>query len=200
MEFWQQVLALTLTPVIVVAAGAYIVRKVLERSLERDLERFKNELELQRIEFQTRFSLIHEKRAEVIGDLYERIVRVNRILFGVPLRLESIPNPLEVSFVKQLSETKEKAAQIGNLLLDYYYSHKIFLDRDVCYDVENVIGVMREAWHSIDNVGKGGVYKPEDIMEWSNKWRKVCDMLPPLQAKLERRFRSILAAKDVSEA
>ena len=75
MELWQQLLALILTPTLAVAAMAWLIRKFFERGLQRDLERFKNELELERFEYQTKFSIIHQKRAEIVSGLYSRLAR-----------------------------------------------------------------------------------------------------------------------------
>lgn len=89
---WQDVVTTVASTVggtaVLLAAAAWLIRTVLTNRLALDAEKFKAELKanadmemeklkhsLQRIavEHQVRFSKLHEKRAEVIADLYRRL-------------------------------------------------------------------------------------------------------------------------------
>ncbi len=77
----------------------FIGKLVISQQLARDLEKFGAEqvkaleeqrTELRRIGFEheTRFSRLHERRVEVVGELYKRLVKTERIIrrLGTPLR------------------------------------------------------------------------------------------------------------------
>lgn len=93
METWQIIILLVLggTPVL-----KWFVKSLIEKMLAKDLERFraslnseanstierlKHELQLVSLEHQVRFSKLHEKRAEVIAELYGLLVEQ----IGAPL-------------------------------------------------------------------------------------------------------------------
>src|SRR5882762_8947453 len=92
---WQEVLTSVLTTVggggVLLAAAAWLIKTVLTDRLAREaeefktqlkadadaqIERLKNSLEMAALEHQVRFSKLHERRAEVIAELYKRLVEV----------------------------------------------------------------------------------------------------------------------------
>ena len=75
MDYWQQLIAIVLAPTLSVAALAWLLKSLFSSGLQRELERYKRELDAKQFEQQARFSLIHQKRAEVIAELYARLAR-----------------------------------------------------------------------------------------------------------------------------
>ena len=51
MEFWQELLSLSLPFGGILAGVAYVVRRLFDRALDRDLERFENDLEGNRFDY-----------------------------------------------------------------------------------------------------------------------------------------------------
>lgn len=185
MEFWKQLLALTLTPTLAVVAIAWLIRKLFESSLQRDLERFKSELELKRFEHQTRFSLIHQKRAEVLSNLYSRLARAKSLLGD----LVAIFQPGG----QLLPEKKKKAADSFNDASSYFFEHRIFLNKTTAIQVEEVISAMREAFVAFDTSQLENVeYRPDSTGLWMESYNNVRDKISPLLSELEMEFRKTL--------
>lgn len=185
MEFWKQLLALTLTPTLAVVAIAWLIRKLFESSLQRDLERFKSELELKRFEHQTRFSLIQQKRAEVLSNLYNRLARAKSLLGD----LVAIFQPGG----QLLPEKKKKAADSFNDASSYFFEHRIFLNKTAAIQLEEVLSAMREAFVAFDTSQLENVeYRPDSTGLWMESYNNVRDKISPLLSELEMEFRKTL--------
>ena len=185
MEFWKQLLALTLTPTLTVVAIAWLIRKLFESGLQRDLERFKSELESKRFEHQTRFSLIHQKRAEVLSNLYSRLACAKSLLGD----LVAIFQPGG----QLLPEKKKKAADSFNDASSYFFEHRIFLNKTTAIQVEEVISAMREAFVAFDTSQLENVeYRPDSTGLWMESYNNVRDKISPLLSELEMEFRKTL--------
>jgi hypothetical protein len=59
---------------IVVSGFVWLIKKISEQMLSRDLEKFKSDLEMDAFQFKTRFEKLHAERAEVIKNLYQKII------------------------------------------------------------------------------------------------------------------------------
>lgn len=185
MELWKQILALTLTPTLAVAAIAWLIRKLFESSLQRDLEHYKSELELKRFEHQTKFSLIHQKQAEVLSNLYSQLARAKGLLGD----LVAIFQPGGQS----LPDKKKKAAESFNDAYAYFFEHRIFINESTAVKVEEVLAAMRVAFVGFDTAQLGNEeYKPDSTGLWMESYKNVRDKLPPLLSELEIQFRKTL--------
>src|SRR5215469_2717812 len=93
--YWQQIIATVLATVgggsVALAAAAWLTKTLVSNRLALDAEKFKieikanadaeierlkNSLQMAALEHQVRFSKLHEKRADVIREVYERLVEV----------------------------------------------------------------------------------------------------------------------------
>jgi hypothetical protein len=111
--YWQQMVGLIVAPALVVGAIAWILRGIVSQGFARDLQKYKSELERQDFEHRERFSLIHQRRAEIIATLYGKIARTN----SVEADLVGIFQPGGQS----LMEKKKKAADIYNDMSAYFF-------------------------------------------------------------------------------
>jgi uncharacterized membrane protein YuzA (DUF378 family) len=104
--YWQQLIGLIVAPVVVVGAIAWLLRGLVSQGFARNLQSYKSELERQDLEHRERFSLIHQRRAEVIATLYGKIARTRSVVADL------------VGIFQQggqsLIEKKKKAADIYN--------------------------------------------------------------------------------------
>jgi hypothetical protein len=166
-----------------VAILAYFGRSAVTHFFARDLERYKNQLsgeleqqkqqatielearkrELDAIlsERQTRFSLMHQKRAEVVAELYGRIPRAEhaiRVMTAVA-RLESTDK--EVEKKRRESERKE-ATTAFNDLVKYFDKHRIYLGEETAERCEQLISHLRKAVFNYD-YAKGSTPKVRKI-------------------------------------
>jgi hypothetical protein len=187
MELWKQVLALTLTPALVIAVLGYLIRTLLQNGINRELERFKSELEIQRFQFETRFSIIHERRAEILGEIYSRVDVAQRAL-------SDLTSPLQLYDGRAAAQKKQAAQLAGKEMSSYYSSKKIYLDEDLCSQLDEMVGLMHDAWVAFDTAQSNDPIQPNDKSLQAVAWKTVSQKLPPLKTALEKRFREELGS------
>ncbi len=187
MTLFSEVLTLTLTPVSVIAVMAYLSRQYLELQVTKDLEIFKKQLDRSLFEHQTRFSLIHQKQAEVIGTLYGNICRTASRL----AEMIHIYQPGGVN----LPERKQNFVTLAREMQDYYNEHRIYLNDDICTKVDEIVSVIHTVWISFDFAENSQEYAPDKTGEWLKAEREMKAKWPPLKDQLEKEFRALLGVK-----
>jgi hypothetical protein len=185
MVLWQQIIALILTPALVVGALAWLLRKFFELGLQRDLERYKSELQRQNYEYQIKYSISHQKRAEVIASLYGRLVRAKN-------HLADLVSPLQHGG-QSLPEKKSKVAETYHEAASFFFEHRIFLPENTSVKIEQVLDGMRESFYTFDVAQLDhDEYKHDKSGYWMKSHKIVRDELPPLLVELEGQFRHAL--------
>ncbi len=186
MELWQQIVALILTPTMIVGALAYLISKLFDRGLQRDLEKFKSELDVKRFEHQTKFSLVHEKRAEVIANLYSRLMKARRLMAQLTAVIQWGD--------QSLTEKKKRAADACNDANDYFNEHRIYLNNGTGAKVEAILEKMNSAFIDFDTAQPGTEYRPDPSGLWMQANKQIKDEFPPLLEELENQFCQVLAS------
>jgi hypothetical protein len=189
MEVWQQIIALISTSVATYAVLALLSRSLLKSFLDKDLEKFKNELATQQFMFQKRFSLIHEKKAEVLGELYARLDRTERALVDLTSRFQ-------LNDGRTQKDKKAETSAIGKEFSDYYSTKKIYLDESLCNKIEEIQKILHEAWIAFDTSQDGSGYKDDTTGLWKYSEAMVKEKFPPLKKQLEEQFRKELGIID----
>lgn len=157
------------TPTAAVAVLAYILRKTFDGILNRDLERFKSELELQRFEYQTKYSLIHQRRAEVISEFYSLLIRAVR-------EVEDLVRVPRFADGEPLPKKKQRAADRFNEMTNYYFEHRLYFDEGLCEKIEGLIDLVRESFIEFDiaqpgeKIEHGPDYDPE---LWKSAYKRL---------------------------
>ncbi|MCD4829276.1 MAG: hypothetical protein K8R90_07630 [Candidatus Cloacimonetes bacterium] len=115
--FYQQLTAMILTPTIVVLVVAWLLRKFIDQGFKRELEQFRIRLESESSQHLMRFSLIHQKRAEVITELYKRLASSKMMLID-------LVHPLQFGG-QNLDEKKQKTAKTYDQFFIYFQENRI---------------------------------------------------------------------------
>jgi len=191
MDYWQQLIAIILTPTLSVAALAWILKSLFSRGLQRELERYKRDLDARQFEHQTRFTLIHQKRAEVISELYARLAHAKARLG----ELVAIFQPGGQSLI----DKRKVTAEAFNDANSYFHERRIFLPEEIAENVDAVLEAMRDAFIEFDTAQMGNEeYKPDSTGLWKESFYKVRDKLPPLMKTMEKQFRIEIGAIESS--
>lgn len=213
---------------ILVAALAWLSKKIISSVFMKDLEKFKAELksngdlviekfksEIQ-LEAQKRiieYTSLHEKRAELIADLYSRLYQlynsIQKVLFEYEHRLirEEVDRK-DPSFSKRqnwemipgihfLDANEEKQLKELSLLIsefyNFYSSHKIYFTPQVCDLIDRFAGLAAYLKMNYGNIAlkdkDGKLYVNPEIKE---VWDKAIEAIPLLLSNLEGEFRTIL--------
>jgi hypothetical protein len=133
---WAQILIAALTSSVftasVLAALAYVGRSIIERWLVRSLEKYKAELQLAAFEHQTRFTKLHEKRAEVIAELYKRLVQIQYSLRRLAHFIRSATSNQSQYAEKETTITQSSL----NEFKIYFEGHRLYFTEGLCGTVE----------------------------------------------------------------
>ena len=160
---WQEVIVTVFTTIgggtVLLGTAAYLIKTALAQRLLLDaegfkaqlktsadveIERLKVSLQMSALEHQVRFSKLHEKRAEVIAELYRRLVELsmlahqyaqvdNRSVFSlVPAGEDYEESDLQTpEGMRDNRDVFEKAKQKSRDLNQFMAFHKIYLPADI---------------------------------------------------------------------
>ena len=189
---------------------AFLIRSlivnILNRDLEaykstltKDVEAFKSNLQLATIEHQVRFSKLHDKRAQVIQDLYGKLVALDTMIHSVLKRLRKVGE----------ATLDEKVIEYGGLhneLHEFFLPNRIFFGSETCQAIDNLLILSRDTYFDITTYPvdpQSPEYKNgrQDLLnerhEYWEKARKAFDTdIKNLKEELEKQFRTMLGVKD----
>jgi len=184
------------TGVVVLVVG-YFLRQVFRQVLSRDLEKFKadlsakhdteierlrNDLRIAASQHQTRFTRLHEPRAEVIAGLYGRFVRAHAA-FGAYLTIikpGGEPDPRE-------------AMERADEFVQYFNENRIYFEESLCADLDSAEEVFRRALSDMAGYAPGMPGRPR---QWVKTWESFKGEFPAIRAKVERQFRDLMGVKE----
>ena len=190
MDFWQQLAAIIIAPSAVVTAVAFLIRQYFAASFNRDLESFKSELGTKAFEYQKRFSLIHDRQAEVVAGIYSRLVRAQRLL----ARLVGMLQPGGQSLIQK--QTDVLAA--FNVADEFFAENRIYFEESTAAQIDDVLRKMQDAYFKFDSSQFGNdQYKPDPSGLWKEAFEISRDAIPPLLKDLRREFKILLGYLDV---
>jgi hypothetical protein len=195
---------------VVIAAVAWLVRSLIGHFLSKDVESFKQRLqsestvELERLrhslrliasEHEKQMHLLHERRAEVIAELYARL----KDFLGAAASFASLAE------WKGEPTKEEKAAKLADKAYEfhhYFQTKRIFFGQDVCAKVDTVfqevhsVSMKYRMWLAHSKNGGERAYEKMDEA-WTEAWNTMQDKVPPLVAAVEKEFRSLLGVSKV---
>jgi len=135
------------------AAMAWLTRSVIIHFLSRDLEKFKLKLQeesqlelirlqssLQLVEFehQIRFSKLHERRAEIIADLYSKAVELHRRASTFVRLYQSLDEDKNKENTKDLWKAADE-------FRNYFDKHRIYFNKDTCTTIDSFNEALSQA-------------------------------------------------------
>jgi len=161
------------------AVIAYIVRKLFTQLLDRDLEKFKSELRTTAFEREVRFSKLHERRAEVIAELYKLLVKTHAAF-------ESLIKPFHFSNEPKQSESIEIAKKCGETFINYYTENKIYFNSTICKEIDDFNSNLIDAWTKYLTINSDGYrIDQEGIKQWRDSWNTIREKVPIIRSRIE---------------
>lgn len=188
----------------------------LTERMQKDLEVFKSELELDLFEHQTRYSLLAEQKARSLKDLSELLAEAEIALEKIDRftdRLEAFGGDLKNERIKdEALQTSLRALETVEKLDKFYRSRRIFFGAEICAEIDRVIIFLRAAAAGNTNhinvkiglmegfrelVFVGADQMPVRLKMQENKL-KLAEMvknLKSLKKTLETKFREIIESE-----
>lgn len=208
METWESVLLALTGNAVVLAVLGYLAKSVLEKFMLREtkqfetdlkakadatIEKLKNDLQMRTIEHQVRFSKLHEKRAEVIAELYRRLCTA---LWDS----ESFLSPLQ--FAGEPGQGDKHTTAMNSLVHAYRYfgEHRIYLPHEMGVSLEKLISDTRQevirlgVWLGSDDQSLPGHAQKTKHETWMAAWDAIKKDIPQAMHALEEEFRELLGA------
>jgi predicted metal-dependent phosphoesterase TrpH len=208
---WQDVITTvgvtTLSGGVLLGAAAWLIRTVLTHKLTRDadafriqlkadadmeIERLKNSLQMVAAEHQVRFSKLHEKRAEVIAELYKRLEDVHWHGRMFVLTSENNPTPA------QQEEFDKTAQQVFDLTL-FVEQHRIYLPESVCVLLDKFVGDVRGNVYAAGIFGRIKYPNDQTLRQSQDAFTKAYEEfekdIPEARRAVEIAFRKILGGE-----
>ena len=174
----------------IAAVVIFLGRSYIKHSFDRDLAKFRADLEHSAREHQVSFSHIYAKRAEIIADLYRKIVELDHAIF----RLCGAEFP-EIGTKTPIEDVKsERHDQVLNAFIKLHTAfdyNRLYLSDEIdlkLKDLDEVVwNVFTEAGWEIGNPG-GIDWKQFNKLRGEWKSDKVAD----LKKDIKNEFRRLL--------
>ena len=145
MEFSELITAIG-GSAILFAAMAWFTRSVINHLLSKDLEIFKLKLQeesqqelirlqssvqLVQLEHQVRFTKLHERRAEIIAELYSKVVELHRATSDFVRFYQSVDGLKNKEHIKSLWSATDE-------FRNYFEKHRIYFNQDTCTNIDSL--------------------------------------------------------------
>ena len=132
----------------------WLIKQLVSQSLSRDLEAFKADLrkahavEIERLkadlrtasfEHQTRFVRLHETRAEIIAELYKRLVKAEDAIY-------TLLGDVQPAEQKEREELFQSTGELTGGLVQFFQEHRIYFDEELCARLGALALNFQQAW------------------------------------------------------
>ncbi len=187
---WQNLFEVLGTYAIVVAGAAFVLKRYFELLINKDLEVFKQHLINESLMFKVTYEKLHTERTLVIKELYQKLVQTHTA-FNVVMAPMQNTNSAETK-----KQNKLCVIATGNILRDYFEINKIYLEKDLADELEDLIQKYEELWIDWEcQVDFPGTPPLEKFTEWQRVWKTLNQEIALTKTTLEEKFRSIIGIK-----
>jgi hypothetical protein len=185
-------------------AMAWLVRSVINHFLSKDLEKFKlnlqresqqelmrlqSSLQLVELEHQIRFSELHERRAEIIAELYSRAVGLYRAASAFVKLYQSLNEVKNRENIKSLWNAADK-------FRNYFDKHRIYFNENTCTTIDSFNEALSKACSNlivfIQDAPALSLTAAQIWDEWNKAMALMEGDVPKIRKSLEESFRKIL--------
>jgi len=156
--------------------------------LDAQMERQRARLQAEAFERETRFAKLHEKRAEVVAEVYSRLVRTHS-------HFKSMTSPFEFAGGPSKQEIMKIAVESANSFATYFQEHRIFLEAELYAALDGFDRKLSEAFgsfHRSQDSERAAFYAAKGLDEWDKARKVVTDEIPELEKAIEQSFRKLL--------
>jgi hypothetical protein len=194
---WTSVIQTVLITLVIATLFGFVLKFWFEQMLSRDLERFKAELQrthdldlerfradlrLVAFEHQARLAKLDEKRAEVIAELYKRLVRTQD-------RVKSIGSIVAGQDGSSVQQRTELAAQESDALREYFDENRLYFDEGTCIQIDHLLNILEDTFVDF----KLAASNPKSHRErWEAAQRTMYVNVPEIRQVIEKDFRVML--------
>jgi hypothetical protein len=168
-------------------------KATLSNTLTRDIESFKAHLQAVAVEHEVRFSKLHEKRAEVLAELY-------KLLVTAFWQVSEFASPMQWAGDPEKKDQYPPAINAIAAYFRFFDQHRIWLPGRLCGPLETFARELRGpairlgTYLRIDDPTPKTRQELSDV--WDKAWRSVQDDIPKLRTEIEAEFRTLLGVTE----
>lgn len=208
MEIWQTILLSFGGNAVLLVILGVLGKSLLEKLLARDtlkieaalkaeyaneFEKLRSELAVAAAERNIRFSKLHERRAEVVDEMYG-------LLRNLHYRLNDYVRVFEPTGYKSKEERRKDVEEASKLFFDFYLRNKLFLSKVAVKKVEEFDKIHKkylyQFFYGVERKRKNGIENDEYYEDRAEKWdvifNRVNEDLTILLDEIENEFRKLL--------
>jgi hypothetical protein len=153
----------------------------------RSIERYVHELDRVSYEHEVIFSRLHERRVDVIADVYAKLIDAQRA-FG------NRTHPLQASNEDQ-KQRGQDAYESGKVFETAFVHNRIWLDEDLCDQLDRFNRTLYLAFVDFTTYDPDDPRtKTEHLKQWQAVIKRLEDEVQPLRLAVEKRFREMLGS------
>jgi hypothetical protein len=203
-DFWSSFITLIGSGTIVLAGIAWLIKSMINNFLSKNIEAYKlnlksnseitieelkNELRRKSFENEIMFERLHQKRANIIADLYSKLV------ISVQ-SVESFLAPFEYSGAPTKNEKYKKTVNDLINFINFFERNRIYFSENLCILIDDFIHKTKDPtfeFASYLNLAEADAEdRKEKLKVWSKTWKSVDSIIKPAKEIIEKEFRSIL--------
>jgi hypothetical protein len=196
---------------LIVSVIGFIGKKVIEQIFNKDLEKFKNNLQSENEKTKLKFEIelesfradlnllyskqinLYSKKSEIIENLYQKLVELNATMLDMTAMFRNITGKDEQTVQKEELERVNSAAEKGNDFFNFYNYNKIYFEIETCLLIQNLQQQFREVHSDFSFTHTFGLPPSEMTYDMAKKGsERVRTDIPKLLEKLEEDFRKTL--------
>ena len=186
MKIWQTLLLAFGGNAVLLAILGWLAKSFVSGLIAKDLKGFENDLKLRAIEHQTKFTGLHEKRADVLASFYGAV-----ITFEMYFKEHAHPTNQKLTSDENSQHSKEIASRF-NQMEKIFIENRIFFTLETCKLVDNLLKALEEIreLNKTFQVGltTGGTSQAIRIPSYQG----IRDKIAPIKLEVENNFRNIL--------
>jgi hypothetical protein len=155
------------------------------------IERLRAVLHREGIEHEVRFTRLHERRVEVISDIYRNLVRAGRAM-------GSWTRPLQMAGEPPWEEKGKDAVEAAAGFVQHFEENRIWLEEDLCAQIKEVADGLYVAYVDFTTYRRDD-YSDERLEAWQTAWTSVSEKVPRTRKQIEERVRALLGVTAADE-
>ncbi|HQU82365.1 MAG TPA: hypothetical protein PKY59_04530 [Pyrinomonadaceae bacterium] len=217
--FWfelAKILIPSLTALIVPFVAGWLVARKLEnhkkeiskeledykKDISKEIESYKSQLQAQNYEFQTRFSLFHEREAEAVLNLYESIAEIHskfalmRTFFRnstfAPIEAKSRLILTGKTIAEHFAETELKCLEFNQI----FRKNRILLDEETCEKCLEIINLLVNSMNRFEDLLKNDNQNLKLQNSDTLQIETWLENLSNSEKLLREKFRTLLSAEN----
>ncbi len=165
---------------------------------KKKLALLKSDLDKLATEHQISYTSVYAKRAELLSEVYSKLVDAERIFTALTLFMEPSEKGESFTEIKQRRLLEANSAYF--VLKEFYEINRLYFNNSICKDIDKILEIFNMAISRVEvfiDVSWDEPSRRHAAEELSKSFKTITkDPLPQVKAEISRQFREILGIKD----